>query len=106
MAKKAKRPTQTKTTATNTQPVASSAGRRMGNLLGGVCLLVYIVCKELWIGTLAFGLGFAVIWGLQVFLEKSHKWYTSPYFYSTLLTLALAWGEWQYAIISNLLNLK
>ena len=108
MAKKTKRPAPVKDTPAGANPHAEtrSAGRRLGNLLGGVCLLVYIIFKELWIGTLAFGLGFAVIWGLQVFLEKSHKWYTSPYFYASMITLALAYGEWQYAIISTLLNFK
>ena len=106
MAKKAKYPAPAQNTPAGANPYApaKSVGRRLGNLLGGVCLLVYVIFEELWIGTLAFGVGFAVIWALQVFQEKTHKWFASPYLYASILTLGLAYGEWQYHFISNLLN--
>lgn len=80
-------------------------GKKLGNVLGAVCLLVFIVFDELWIGTLSFALGFAVIWGVQVFQEKSHKWYTSPYLYATVISFVLAFAEFKYDFLTDLFKL-
>ncbi len=107
MAKKTKRPTPVQEVNPGANPYArnKSYGRKLGNILGCLILLVFIYFDELWIGTLACALGFALIFGVQVFYEKSYKWYATPYLYATLLTLALAYAEFRYNFISNLLKL-
>ena len=62
MAKKVNRITYTPEVAPGADPNGGNVllSRKMGNVMGCICLLVFILFKELWIGTLAFGIGFAV----------------------------------------------
>ena len=90
----------------NTNPYENrnSAGKRLGNLMGCACLLVFALSEELWIGMLACAIGFAVIYGIQVFHDKTEKWYTSPYLYCTLVTLGLTYAEYTYQLLTNLMT--
>ena len=78
--------------------------RKMGSIMGCACLLVFILFKELWIGMLAFGIGFAIIWGLEVLVEKTKLWYASSNLYLSLVSLALAYAEYAHGLISNLMT--
>ena len=80
-------------------------GRKLGNILGAVCLLVFIIFDELWIGNLACAFGFAVIFFIQVFHLKTHKWYTSPYLYASILTFVLAYAEYRFDFLTELLKI-
>ena len=106
MAKKAKRQTYTPDVTPGADPNGGNAllSRRMGNIMGCACLLVFIMFKELWIGMLAFGIGFAIIYGLEVLVEKSGKWYTSSNLYLSLGSLALAYAEYAYQLLTNLMS--
>ena len=107
MAKKANRTAPVQNVNPGADPYAKpqSYGKKLGNMLGCACLLVFILFDELWLGTLACGIGFGIIFGIQVFHDKACKWYASPYLYTTLAVLALAYVEYAYRVISNLLNL-
>lgn len=106
MAKKAKQPRVVEDIKPGADPNGGNMllSRRMGTVLGGACLLMYILFDQLWIGTLAFGIGFAVIFGLQVFYEKSKKWYASFNLYAALVCFILAYAEYNYGFISNLMD--
>ena len=78
--------------------------RRMGTVLGCACLLICILFDQLWMGTLAFGIGFAIIFGLLVFYEKSKVWYQSIYLYASLDCLILPYLEYTYNFLSNLMK--
>ena len=80
-------------------------GRRMGTVLGCACMVVFIVFQELWIGTLACALGFGIIFGLQVFYEKSKVWYTSLNLYAAIGCLILAYLEYSSGLISKLMKI-
>ena len=107
MAKKAKRSAPVQNVSVGADPYAknNSYGRNLGKILGCVCLLVFIMFDQLWIGTLACALAFAVIFAMQVFMEKSSSWFATPYFYATLACLALAYAEYSFGFLSNLLKL-
>ena len=107
MAKKAKRPQPVADVSPGANPYENtkSTGRQLGNVLGCACLLMFILFDELWLGTLACAIAFGIIWGIQVFYDKVTKWNTSPYLYAMVLTLILAYLEYAYNIISNLLDL-
>ena len=104
MAKKANRTAPVQTT--NPYENNRSVGKRLGNLLGCACLLIFVMFDELWIGMLACGFSLAIIYGIQVFHDKTAKWYTSPYLYFTLVTLALAYAEYAYQLLTNLMTIK
>lgn len=108
MAKQVKRPAPVVEVKPGADPNGGNMllSRKMGNILGCVCLLMFILFKELWIGTLAFGIGFTAIFVLQVFLEKSKSWYTSWNLYAALVCYALAYMEYAYGLISNLMNVR
>ena len=107
MAKKVNRSPQTANVAPGADPNSGNPmlGRRMGTVLGCACLVVFILFEELWIGTLACALGFAIIFGLQVFLEKSKVWYTSMNLYAAIGCLILAYLEYSSGLISNLMKI-
>ena len=106
MAKQVKRPTPAANVAPGADPKAKNAllSRRMGSIMGCCCLLVFILFDELWIGTLAFALGFAIIFCLEVFYEEAKKWYASYNLYCVFLCLVLAYVEYYYGFLSNLMN--
>ena len=108
MAKKVNRTTYTPEVAPGADPNGGNVllSRKMGNVMGCICLLVFILFKELWIGTLAFGIGFAVIFGLEVVYEKSKAWYASVNLYASLGSFALAYAEYAYGFLSNLMNFR
>ena len=78
---------------------------KLPKLLGGVVLLAFILIEELWIVTLIGAAAFAAFMYLQVVVEKSRPWYTSPYLYAIGVCLVLAWLEYQNGFISRLLRL-
>jgi hypothetical protein len=106
MAKKAKRsaPVQEVSPGANPYDNRGISGRRLGMIMGSICLLVFIYFEQLWIGTLSCALAFLVLYVMQVFFEKSKAWYESIYLYATILALALAYGEFSTGFISNLLT--
>ena len=108
MAKQVKRPAPVVEVKPGADPNGGNIllSRKMGNILGCVCLLMFILFEQLWIGTLAFGIGFTVIFALQVFIEKSKSWYTSWNLYAALACYGLAYLEYAYGLISNLMNLR
>ena len=108
MAKKVNHSAAVHNVAPGADPYAKNKaiGRRIGNMLGCACLLVFIVFDELWIGTLACALGFAVIFGIQVFYDRSVKWYASPNLYAALGCIALAYVEYAYNFLSNLMKFR
>ena len=106
MAKKAKRPAPAVEVTPGANPYAgSSIGKRLGTVLGSIVLILFIVTDELWIGTLACALGFAVIYAMQVFVEKSKSWYGSIYLYAAILSAVLAWAEYTNGFVSNLMKI-
>ena len=104
MAKKAKSTAPVQTT--NPYETNHSVGKRLGNMLGCACLLVFVLFDELWIGMLACAFSLAIIYGIQVFHDKAAKWYSSPYLYFTLVTLALTYGEYAYQLLTNLMTIN
>ena len=108
MAKKAKRPAPVADVTPGASPYADNSllSRKMGTIMGCACLMVFILFKELWIGMLAFGIGFAVIFGLEVVYEKSKAWYASVNLYASLGSFALAYAEYAYGFLSNLMNFR
>lgn len=108
MAKKAKRPAPVVNVAPGPDPNGGSVllSRRMGTILGCACLLVFILFDELWLGTLAFGVGFSIIFALEIFHEKSRVWYKSFNFYAALISYALAYGEYVYGLLSRLMDIR
>jgi len=106
----AKKPTQTRPAqkhnpGANPYQNNNSVGNNLGKMIGAVCLLVFIIFEQLWIGTLACALAFAVLYVMQVFVERSKTPFTSMYLYATAATALLAYLEYRYQIISNLLGL-
>lgn len=83
----------------------NSQTTKLPKLLGGVVLLAFILIEELWIVTLVGAAAFAAFLYLQVVVEKSRPWYTSPYLYAIFVCLVLAWLEYRNGLISNLLKL-
>ena len=80
-------------------------GRSLGKALGAACLVVFILFKEFWISLLACGLCLGVIYGIQVFHDKTVKWYASFYLYATLAVLGLAYAEYTSEFLTNLMTL-
>ena len=105
MAKKASRPVTAAEVSPGANPYGGTGGKRLGTILGSIVLILFIVTDELWIGTLACALGFALIYGMQVFVEKSKAWYASIYLYAALISLGLAWAEYSSDFITNLMKL-
>ena len=103
MAKKASRTAPVQ--STNPYENKNSVGKRMGNLMGCACLLIFIIFDELWLGMFACAIGFAIIYGIQVFHDKAAKWYSSPYLYICLATLVLAYAEYAYQLLTNFMTL-
>ena len=83
----------------------NAGGKRMGTILGSICLILFIITDELWIGTLACALGFATIFVMQVFLEKSKAWYASFYLYACIGSFVLAWAEYTYGFVSQFMKI-
>lgn len=108
MAKKAKRPTPSVDVTPGANPYAENSllSRKMGSIMGCACLIVFILFKELWIGMLAFGIGFAIIYGLEVLVEKTKKWYASSNLYLSLACLILTYAEYTNGFITNLMKVK
>lgn len=108
MAKKAKRPSAPVdvTPAANPYAEKSLLSRRMGSLMGCACLVVFILFQELWIGMLSFGIGFALIFGVEALVEKTKVWYASSNLYLSVICLALAWAEYANGFITNLMSVK
>ena len=67
MAKKAKRSAPQAEVSPGANPYARSGGRRLGTILGSVCLLVFIMFEQLWIGILSGALAFVALYVMQVF---------------------------------------
>lgn len=107
MAKKAKRPVPVAEVTPGADPNGGNVllSRRMGTVLGCACMLMFILFDQLWIGTLAFGIGFAIIFGLQVLVEKSKAWYQSWNLYASMICLVLAYLEYTNGFLSNLMTL-
>jgi len=107
MAKKAKRPQPVADVTPGADPHAGNPllSRRMGTVLGCACMIVFIVFEELWIGTLACALGFAIIFGLQVFYDRTKAWYTSWNLYASVICIVLAYLEYSGGLISNIMKL-
>jgi hypothetical protein len=108
MAKKAKHPAPVQEVSPGKNPYEKSGnvGRRLGNLLGCACLLVFAVFEELWIGMAACTLCLGIIFGITVFHDKTAKWYTSPFLYAMLATAVLAYVEYAYQLLTNFMTLK
>ena len=107
MAKKAKRPQPAAEVAPGKDPNGGNVllSNRMGNALGCVCLLIFIIFDELWIGTLACALGFCIIFGIEVFYVKAKSWYTSINLYGALLCAVLAYLEYSGSFLSELFKI-
>lgn len=107
MAKKVNRsvPAQNMAPGADPHTKSNSSGRLVGNMLGCACLIVFIIFDELWMGTLACALGFAIIFGIQVFHDSSVKWYASPNLYASLGCFVLAYVEYAYSFLSNLMKI-
>ena len=103
MAKKVKQTAPAQTT--NPYENKNTTGKRLGNWLGCACLLVFAIFEELWIGMFACAISFALICGIQVFHDKTAKLHTSPYLYLSLVTLALAYAEYEYQMLTNFMTL-
>ena len=84
----------------------NSTARSLGKALGAACLVVFIVFEEFWISLLACGICLAVIYAIQVFHDKTAKWYESFYLYATLIVLALTYAEYSNGLLTNLMTLK
>ena len=108
MAKKVKRPTPAADVTPGANPYADNSllSRKMGTIMGCACLMVFILFKELWIGMLAFGIGFAIIYGLEVLVEKTRAWYSSSNLYLSVACLVLAYLERNSGFISNLMKFR
>lgn len=106
MAKKVNRPAAAQNVSPGKNPYANSqkSGRRMGNLIGALCLLSFIVFDELWIGILITALAFGILFAIQVH-DKVVKWYASPFLYAVAVTLVMAYVEYAYQLFSNLIDL-
>ena len=104
MAKKSNRNVKPQKVSTAPDPYAKSSGN-LGKMMGAVCLLAFICFEQLWIATLVCALAFGVLYVIQVFVEKSRTMFTSMYLYAAIGTAALAYVEYQYQFISNLLGL-
>ena len=104
MAKHTKHSTPPEDLAPGADPNAKNSllSRRVGNVLNICCLLIFFVFEELWIGTLAFALGFAIIFCMEAFYERSKVWYTSLNLYCIPLCLLLTYLEYYYGFVSRL----
>jgi hypothetical protein len=107
MAKKANRPQPVVDVTPGADPHIGNPmlSRRMGTVLGCACMVVFILFKELWIGTLACALGFAIIFGLQLIYDKSKPWYTSWNLYAAGICLVLAYLEYSSGLISEFMKI-
>ena len=107
MAKKANRPQNVTNVAPGADPNAGNAllSRRMGSILGCACLLVFIIFDELWLGTLAFAVGFTIIFALEVFYEKSRSLLRSFNFYGAVVCYLLAYLEYAYGFMTNVMKI-
>ncbi len=107
MAKKAKLPEPVVEVTPGQDPNGGNLllSKRMGNALGCAALIVFIIFGELWIGTLACAVGFCIIFGLEVFYEKSRAWYKSINFYCAILCAVLAYVEYASGFLSNLFKI-
>ena len=108
MAKKRSTPRPVQDVAPGANPYSDNSllSRRMGSIMGCACLLVFIMFKELWIGMLAFGIGFAIIYGLEVLVEKTKAWYASSNLYLSIACLVLTYAEYTNGFISNLMKIR
>ncbi len=104
MAKKSNRNVKPQQVSTAPDPYARKSSS-LGKMMGAVCLLAFICFEELWIGTLVCALAFAVLYVIQVFVEKSKTLITSPYLYAAVATAVIALLERQNHFISRLLGL-
>ena len=107
MAKKANRSVYVPDAAPGADPNGGNVllSRKMGTILGCACLLMFIIFDELWIGTLAFGIGFLIIFGIQVVYEKSKAWYASANLYASIACFVLAYVEFYYGFLTELMRL-
>ena len=107
MAKKVNRNQPAREVAAGPNPYQknNSTARSLGKALGAACLVVFIIFKEFWISLLACGLCLGVIYGIQVFHDKTVKWYASVYLYATLAVLGLAYAEYTSEFLTNLMTL-
>ena len=105
MAKQTTRNNKGKQAVTPGAQKQSSSGRNLGKVIGAMCLLVFIMAEQLWIATAACALAFAVLFVMQVFMEKSVSWYASGYLYATAACAVLAYLEFSSQFISRLLDL-
>ena len=83
----------------------NSTARNLGKALGAACLVVFIIFDEFWISLLACGLCLAVIYAIQVFHDKTVKWYASFYLYATIAVLTLTYAEYSSGFLTNLMTL-
>ena len=107
MAKKVNRTAYTPDVTPGADPNGGNVllSRRMGTVLGCACLLVFILFENLWIGSLAFGIGFTIIFCLEVFYEKSRNLFRSFNFYGALICYILAYAEYAYGFMTNLMKI-
>lgn len=84
----------------------NSTARNLGKALGAACLIVFILFDEFWISLVACGLCLGVIYAIQVFHDKTVKWYASFYLYATLAVLGLAYAEYSSGFLTNLMTLN
>ena len=106
MAKKAKRPAPVQEVSPGANPYEGNkiSGRRLGMIMGSICLLVFIWFEQMWIGILSCAVAFLVLYVMQVFFEKSRSWYGSIYLYATIAALALTYVEFSTGVISRILK--
>ena len=107
MAKKSKRVQPVQNVGVGADPYQknNSFGRNLGKMMGAVCLLAFICFDQLWIATSVCALAFAVLFVIQVFVEKSRTVFASLYLYAAIGTALLAFAEFRYQVITNLLGL-
>lgn len=101
-------PSKIKKTQASQHPQQSSnqaKSNMISRLIGCVCLLAFIFFEELWVGTLTCALAFTTFFVIQVFVEKSREWYASVNLYGAVFCFVLAYLEFQYHIISNLMGI-
>ena len=106
MAKKVKHPSAPVEVSPGANPYGGvSNGKRLGTILGSICMILFIVFDELWVGTAACAACLGVLFVLQVFVEKSKVWYKSLYLYTFLLSAVMAWLEYSSGWISELMKI-
>ena len=107
MAKKVSRPATPVEVTPGANPYAKSvtSGKRFGTVLGAICMIMFIVFDELWIGTAAGAVCLAILFVLQVFEEKSRVWYKSVYLYTFFLAVLLAWMEYSGGLVTDFMKI-